>query len=385
MIVGRINKIIRAGCFLLLPVLLPAITGCGSKSQPQEFITLGALLPLCGEDADEGLRAYNGLMLAKEEINRAGGILGKMLDIIVLNDFGNEEYVVQQYNVLMEKNVAAIIGSSYSDVTMALAEAAEKDGIPVISPSASSPGITQGRKNIFRAIFIDDYQAEVMAYFAHDSLNAQTAVVLENAHADNFMQTARAFCDAFRNYGGSIIAVESYSNESEFARILGKYAGSSFPDVFYCSESFTPAVALVNTAYDLGFTDTPILGSDSWDGILTYLIHPEAMKNVYYTSPFLFDDQDDDVKRFVRDYFRGFSQMPLSGSATAYTCVYILAEAIRKAGNTSPDSIISAIKGNELDMITGRILFDENNNPRTNVYIIRIEGGVYSTYKKISL
>jgi branched-chain amino acid transport system substrate-binding protein len=77
--------------------------------------------------------------------------------------------------------------------------------------------------------------------------------------------------------------------------------------------------------------------------------------------------------------------MPLSGSATAYNCVYILAEAIEKAGSTDRDAVISAIRENEFELITGRIKFDENNNPHTSVYIIRIEGGIYSTYEKLNI
>jgi branched-chain amino acid transport system substrate-binding protein len=77
--------------------------------------------------------------------------------------------------------------------------------------------------------------------------------------------------------------------------------------------------------------------------------------------------------------------MPISGSATAYTCVYILAEAIKKAGNIDKDHIISAMKANELDLITGHLKFDESNNPRTNVYVIQIKDGIYATYKKLSL
>jgi branched-chain amino acid transport system substrate-binding protein len=109
------------------------------------------------------------------------------------------------------------------------------------------------------------------------------------------------------------------------------------------------------------------------------------MKNIFYSAPFSFDDQDADVSEFVKKYFESFSQMPLSGSAAAYTSVYILSEAIKKAGNTGKDAIISAIKENELDSITGRIKFDQDNNPRTNVYVIQIKGGEYTTYKKMSL
>jgi branched-chain amino acid transport system substrate-binding protein len=109
------------------------------------------------------------------------------------------------------------------------------------------------------------------------------------------------------------------------------------------------------------------------------------MENVYYSAPFSFDDKDADVSEFVRKYFDSFSQMPLSGSAAAYTSIYILSEAIKKAGNTDKDDIISAVKANELDLITGRLKYDENNNPRTNVYVIQIKGGEYSTYEKLGL
>jgi branched-chain amino acid transport system substrate-binding protein len=165
---------------------------------------------------------------------------------------------------------------------------------------------------------------------------------------------------------------------------LKKYA-SDPPDVIFCPEDYTLAANLVNSSYEAGFHNTNILGSDAWDGLLAYVHHPGAMNNVYYTSPFSFDDSDPAVTHFVKTYLDTFSQMPLAGSATAYTCVYILANAIEKAGNTNKDDIISAIKSNELDLITGRIKFDEDNNPRTNVYIIQIKGGVYSTFEKLSL
>jgi branched-chain amino acid transport system substrate-binding protein len=109
------------------------------------------------------------------------------------------------------------------------------------------------------------------------------------------------------------------------------------------------------------------------------------MKNIFYSAPFSFDDLDDEVREFVRKYFESFSQMPLSGSAAAYTSVYILSEAIKKAGNTGKDAVISAMKEIEIDTITGHIKFDQDNNPRANVYVIQIKGGEYTTYKKMSL
>jgi len=371
-------------CFLFLAVIIFTANACVQKPAGQKFITIGALLPLTGEDSDEGFRALNGLYLAKKEINENGGIMGKKLDVIVLNDRGDEEYIVQQYNRLIEKGVVAVIGSSYSSVTIALAKAAEKDGIPVISPTASNPDVTKGRKNIFRAIFIDDYQAQVMAYFARNSLKAKTAVVFKSDNNDGFNRIVEIFTESFKKLGGSIMAVEPYSTWNDFTGILRKYANNP-PDVIFCPEDYVPAAKLANIAYETGLVNTPILGSDAWDGLLAYIYNPDTMKNIYYSAPFSFDDQDEKVVQFVRKYFDCFSQMPLSGSATAYTCVYILSEAIKKAGGIEKDAFVSAIKENELDSITGHIRFDENNNPHTNVYIIHLKGGEYSTYEKLRL
>jgi branched-chain amino acid transport system substrate-binding protein len=383
------KNLAKTACFLFCAVIIIAagifaVNGRTPKTKQQEYITIGALLPLTGEDSDEGFRALNGLYLAKKEINESGGILGKKLDVIILNDRGDEKYIAQQYNKLKEKGVAAIIGSSYSVVTIALAKAAEKDGIPVISPTASNPDVTKGRKNVFRAIFIDDYQAEVMAYFARNSLNAKTAVVFTNKTSDSFDRLVEIFTKSFKERGGRITAVESYSTWNDFAGIMRKYEANP-PDVIFCPEDYVPAAKLVNAAYEASLVNTRILGSDAWDGLLAYVYHPDAMKNVYYSAPFSFDDPDEKVVQFVRKYFDAFSQMPLSGSAGAYTCVYILTEAIKKAGSIGKNAVISAIKENELDSIIGRIRFDENNNPHTNVYIIQIEGGGYSTYEKLRL
>jgi len=369
---------------LLLALVMVAVNGCTPETDRQEYITIGALLPLTGEDSDEGLRALNGLQLAKEEINENGGILGKKLDIIVLNDRGDEEYIVQQYSALKEKGVAAVIGSSYSGVTLVLAKESEKDGLPVISPTASNPEVTRGRRNVFRAIFIDDYQAEAMAQFARVSLNAKTAVVFCNMNSDSFKHTAEVFTRSFTDRGGQITAFDYFSDEGDLAVLLKKYA-SNPPDVIFCPENYLPAATLVNTAYETGFRNTYLLGSDAWDGLLVYVYHPDAMGNVFYSAPFSFDDKDAGVSEFVRNYFESFSQMPLSGSAAAYACVYILSQAINKAGNTDKNDIISAIKTNVFNLKTGRIKYDENNNPRVNVYVIQIKGGEYTTYEKLSL
>jgi len=377
---GKFSK--TAFCLFLSVII--TFAACAPKSAGQKYITIGALLPLTGPDSDEGFRALNGLYLAKKEINENGGVLGKKLDVIVLNDRGDEKYVLKQYNSLKEKGAAAIIGSSYSNVTIALAKESEKDGMPVISPTATSPEVTKGRNNVFRAIFIDNYQAEAMAHFAYNTLNTKTAVVMSQIGHENHRRLAEFFSEAYKERGGRILAAEAYSTWDDFTGILRKYA-SNPPDVIYCPEDYLPAAKLVNAAYETGLSRTYMLGADGWDGILSYVNKQDALKNVFYSAQFSFDDKDARVTRFVRKYFDAFSQMPLSGSATSYTCVNILSEAIKKAGSIEKSAIISAIKKNEFDTIIGRIRFDGNNNPHTNVYIIHIKDGEYSTYGILNL
>jgi len=376
-------KFINNAQFILYLLPLIFFLGCSPKTEQPQYISIGALLPLTGKDADEGIRAYNGLLLAKEEINNNGGVLGKKLDIIVYNDKGDAQYIAEQYNKLKELNVAAIIGSSYSDVTMALVKAAEKDGIPIITPTASDNEITLGRRNVFRAIFTDDYQAEVLAHFAFNSLDAKTALVLVNQNNASFKRITQVFIESFSAYGGTSVT-EYYSTENDFAPILKKYAANE-PDLIFCPESYKPAAKLVNTAYESGFKKTRLLGSDGWDGYCVYINYPDAVKKAYFANHFSFDDKDEEAAAFVRNYFKNFLQLPLSAPASSYTCVYILSEAIKLAGSTNKDAVISAIKANEPEQITGTIKFDQNNNPHINVYIMRTEGRTCSTFKKICL
>jgi len=142
--------------YLLLLVLF--LSGCSLGKEKQEYLTIGALLPLTGPDSEEGVRSLNGLQLAKQEINKNGGILGKKLDIIVLNDEGSDYFALQQYNELKNKDVKAIIGSCSENVTMVLAKACAADNIPIFSPSDAhllfnneNGNITDFEKNFFNA------------------------------------------------------------------------------------------------------------------------------------------------------------------------------------------------------------------------------------------
>jgi len=374
----------RIGIFCLLLIsLFASCRRTAPDAERQEYITIGALFPLTGEFCDEGIRALNGLFLARKDINENGGILGKQLDIITLDDKGDPEYVVQQYNVLKERGVAAIVGSSFSNVTLELAKAAAKDGMPVISPTASDPEVTKGRRNVFRVIFLDDYQPIILASFACKTLDAKTALIISGDV--RYERMAGIFADAFKSRGGKIMAVEHYSSPDDFDAILKRYKANP-PDVIFCPTDYMVAAKLGDAAHRNRLDKTDLLGTDAWDGILTFVHDRDFLDRIYYTAPFAFDENTPKVTRFSQAYFDNFSYTPITPSALAYSSVQILASSIQNAGNTNAKDIITEMRTNVHDILTGQLQYDFNNNPMnpgTYVYIMQTKDGYYSSVERI--
>ncbi|MCL2220204.1 MAG: ABC transporter substrate-binding protein [Chitinispirillia bacterium] len=379
-------KFIRTLCLLLLLLL----ASCSNFSKPpdaaQEYITVGALFPLSGEYCHEGMWALNGLQLARQEINdSAGGVLGKKIDIIALDDRGDPEYAAEQYAILRERGVVAIIGSSFSDVTLAIARAAEKDGIPVISPTASNPAVTEGRRNVFRMIFLDDYQSRALASFALNSLGAKTALVLKGD--PRYLPVASAFEEEFKAGGGVSVVRERYSSPNDFDNILAGYK-SNQPDIIFCPADYIVAARLAEAVYRVGLDKPKLIGTDAWDGILVFLREQKIMDRIFYATPFVFDDDDPAIARFSRAFFDQFSHMPLAPSALAYSSVQMLVAAMEASGGTEAEGIINAMKAHGADVLTGYTRFDAGNNPysdKTGVYIMGIKNRHYTSVEKIRL
>ncbi|MCL2218854.1 MAG: ABC transporter substrate-binding protein [Chitinispirillia bacterium] len=387
----------RGAARLFLALVFPFLAfsaalclSCDSASgkragKQDEYITIGAIFPLTGHYCDEGVRALNGIKQARQEINDAGGVLGKKIDIIVLDDKGDKQRVVEQYNVLKEMGVVAIIGSLFSNVTLPLAEAAAADGMPVISPTASNPEVTKGRKNVFRLIFLDDDQSRIVAGFAHKTLGAKTALII--AGDERFEGMHKVFEEAFKAAGGQVIGKERFTARRDFGAILNKY-GRNHPDVIFCATDYTIAAELAEAVNDAGFDGVKLLGTDAWDGILTFAHRLEAMERVYYASPFAFDEIHPAVARFSQRYFDNFSYTPISTAAQSYSAVQILVKAIESAGSTKAEDIIEVMRTGVFDVIAGHMSFDENNNPCSldaSVYIMEIKGGYYRSVEKIRI
>lgn len=328
--------------------LLLFLISCGKdqKSAQDKYITIGGLFPLTGEFCHEGIRALNGLQLARQVINEKGGVLGKPLDIIVLDDRNDAEYAIEQYKVLKEKGVVAIVGSSFPKVTAELMKAAEEDGMPLISPTIVNPA-----------------KAKAIASFARDTLNAKTALIIDEAGHDSI---THLFEREFKLKDGTVLDHEHFYVPEDFENILKKYI-SNQPDIIFCQTNYIAAAKLVKIAHSLGFDKTKFIGTYSWEGILGFLYEQEITSRIYYASPFTLDEEDDQIEEFAQNFFANYRQMPLSTSALSYSSVQNIVAAINSAGSTQidPDAVAEYI--------------------HQKVYIMRIKDNIYSLFKKMNL
>ena len=222
---------------------LLAFTGCGEKSS--ETIKIGAIGPLSGAVAVYGVEAKNGIELAVEEINAAGGINGKKVEIISEDDEGNPEKSVNAYKKIVTKDKAKIIvGSLTSGCTQAIASLAQAQKVLLVAPAATATAITENGDYVYRACFIDPFQGTVGAKFSVDILGSKKAAVLYDSGNDYSAGLTENFVSTFAANGGTVVAKESYSTgDKDFNAQITKIKNAK-PDVVYLP-AYYGTVALI--------------------------------------------------------------------------------------------------------------------------------------------
>ena len=359
---------------------------CGGEKKVPETTTvkIGGLAPLTGSLAIYGVTTTNGAELAVKEINANGGINGKQIDYIVLDTKGDATESVMAYNKLVDDKVAAIIGDITSKPTVAVAEIAAQDNMPMITPTGTQVDITEAGPNVFRVCFTNPYQGTVLATLAKERFGAQTAGILVNNSSDYSDGIAKAFTEQAEKLGINITVKEGYADgDRDFRAQLTKIATVN-PDVLLIPEYYEQASLIAAQAREMGVKSI-FVGSDGWDGISKTLDETayKVIENSYFTNHFSMQDESPKIQNFIKAYKDTYKEDPSAFSALGYDAVYMVKEAIEKAGSTEKQAIVDALKDIEYDGITGYLTFDENNNPVKAVTILKIQNGEYVFDSKI--
>lgn len=353
---------------------------CGANQSQEESSTIkvGGMGPLTGSAAMYGITVDKGAKLAFEEINANGGVLGKKFEYISLDEKADPIEAVNAYNKLTDEGVVAILGSVTSKPTLAVAELAAQDGIPMITPTGTQINITDAGPNIFRVCFTDPYQGSTLAKFSKDELGAKTAAIMVNTSSDYSDGIANAFIKQAEKEGIKVVAKEGYSDgDKDFKAQLTKI-NSENPDILVVPEYYELSALIATQAREIGMKST-FVGPDGWDGIIGALDSSSysVVDNSYFTNHYSTEDNNEKVQSFLKKYREKYNEEPTAFSALAYDTVYVLKNAIDKAGTTDKAELTKAIKASDMDGVTGHLTFDENNNPIKAVTIIKVQDGKY--------
>lgn len=373
---------------LMTAVALLAVTACSGKdSGSGDKIVIGALAPLSGGVSVYGIAASNGVTLAVEEINKAGGINGKEIDLVLLDEKGDEQEAITAFNRLVDTNkIVALLGDVTTKPTIAVAQRAAAINLPMLTATATGTAVTQQGSNVFRVCFIDPDQGVLMATYAKDYLKATKAAIIYNAADDYSVGLAEAFEAQAKEMDLEIVASESYpGGTTNFSTQLTRIAQEE-PDVLFVPDYYETNILILQQARDAGITGA-VLGGDGWDGILTQVSqdNPKEADGVYFTNHFFDGDDAEKVTDFIAAYEARFGEKPISFAALGYDSAYMMAEAIKNAGSTESQAIIDALGALKYDGVTGSLSFDGSGDPNKEVTVIRIEDGKYQLEERLEI
>jgi branched-chain amino acid transport system substrate-binding protein len=375
----------RMSAKFLVCVLAVAI-GCKKEQQGGgnvgggEAIKIGEVGSMTGTEATFGTSSHNGIQLATDEVNAAGGIKGKQLQVIALDDQGKpEEAATAATRLISSEKVAALLGEVASTRSLFMAPKAQAAKTPMVSPSSTNEKVTAVGDYIFRACFIDPFQGYVMAKFATDTLKVNKAAILRDVRNDYSVGLAKVFNDNFTKMGGQIVDSQSYqSGDVDFKAQLTNIKAAK-PQALYIPGYYTDVGLIARQAREVGLT-VPLLGGDGWDSEKLYEIGGPALEGSYFSNHYSVDDPSPRIQEFVARFKKAYGgQVPDSLAAQAYDAAGMLYDAMKRAKDVSGPSIRDALaQTKDYKGVTGDITMDEKRNATKPAVVLKVgKGGKY--------
>lgn len=366
--------------------MVSLLAGCGAPDKTEEqVIKIGANMDLSGGGSTFGTSVLNGVKMAVEEVNAAGGINGKQIKLFVEDNKTEPAEAANTTKKLIEQDqVDLIIGAVTSGCTLSSAPIAQASGVPMITPTSTNPQVTETGDYIFRSCFIDPLQGTAMAKFATEKLKAKTAVVMGDVTSDYSKGLTEVFKKDFEAAGGKVLSVESFAQkDTDFNAQLTKIKAEK-PDVIFLPAYYTEVGLILKQARQQGI-DQPFIGTDGWDSPKLVEIAGNATNNGYFTNHYATDDQDPVIQGFIKKYKDKYKQVPDAFATLGYEAALIAVKALEKAGTTDKKVVRDSMAATkDVPGITGKISLDANRNPIKAVTIIEMKDGKQTFLDKIN-
>ncbi|NLI17745.1 MAG: ABC transporter substrate-binding protein [Actinomycetales bacterium] len=362
--------------------------GSGGAAEP-DTIRIGVNYELSGAVATYGQASVDGIEMAIDEINAAGGIDGTQIELVTYDNKSEPaEATTLATKLMTQDNVLAVIGPATSGSFKATIPVANQNRIPVVSGSATADDVTVGPSGVqeyaFRTCFNDSFQGTAMANYAAEKLGATTAVIIKDNSSDYAKGLAENFSATFTAAGGTIVGEEAYvAGDTDFNAILTRVRGQDF-DVVYLPGYYNEAGLIIKQARELGIS-APILGADGFDSpTLLELAGADALNDVYFTNHYSSLDEDPTVQDFIAAFREAYGEDPNAFHALGYDTAKFVVDAISRAASLDGEAIKTAMEETEdFPAVTGTLSVDENHNPVKAIVVIRLQDGQQASSEKI--
>jgi branched-chain amino acid transport system substrate-binding protein len=343
----------------------------GSTSE-QESIRIAAIFAFSGRAAAADVSSLQGVRWAVGEINAAGGVLGRPLEVVELDNRSTPIGAKVAAEQAAASLATAIIGPGFSSSALAAARVAQSNSIPMISTAATNPKLTRIGDYIFRVCFSDDQQARVMGRFAYETLNSRHVLTMVNISSDYSLGLVEMFEEAFLQQGGIILARTKYKARQSNFRDLVKQAKNADPDAVFIGGHDESARILLEAEH-YGLKAVP-LGGDGWDNPSFYDLGGNKIRHAYYSTHWHEAVDTEPSKTFVKRYRK--DDMLLAPTALAYDAVKLLADAMERAASTERSAIRDALaQTRQFRGVTGTLSFNKHGDPIKMIIIMKISDG----------
>jgi branched-chain amino acid transport system substrate-binding protein len=360
-------------------------SGCNkSGQQPAGVIKIGEFASLTGSEATFGQMSHHGTELAIDEVNAAGGVLGKQLELHTEDDQSKQgESKTIAKKLISRDGIVALLGEVASGRSLEAAPVCQESRIPQVSPASTNPKVTETGDYIFRICFTDPQQGKVLAQFAQRTLKAHRVAILTDAASAYSAGLATYFKDAF-TAGGEVVAEAKYSSgDKDFSAQLTSIRAAS-PEALFVPGYYTEVGLIARQARELGIK-VPLFGGDGWESSELLTIGGEAVEGDYFSTHYSPQEQDPAVQKFVQDFKAKYGDTPDGMAALGYDSAMLLADAIQRAGSTDGDKLRDALAATkDFPGVTGKITIDAQRNATKALVILQVKDGKFQLVEKIA-
>jgi len=371
--------------WLFLVILLAP--GCGAA--PGDEIRIGINAELTGSKPTVGDSCQKAMELLASQVNAGGGLkLGdkkyRLKLLVEDNEDKAESAAAVAQKLISQNNVLAIIGPNASGNAIPAARICEDNGVIMISPWSTNPKTTEGKKFVFRACFIDDFQGQVMAKFARDHLQAQTAAVLYDVASEYNKGIAEFFKQSFEAMGGRVVAFASYTkDDKDFSSQLTTIKAAN-PGVLFLPNYYNEVPLQVQQARRLGIT-CPFIGSDSWGSPEILTLCGVELEESYFSTHYAPDIATDTAQKFIKAYEAKYGKKPDDVATLTYDAGKLLLTAISQAGTLERQKVRDALAAvQDFEGVTGSMKFHGTGDPIKSAVIIHVTGCKFRFYSTVS-